>query len=234
MEQKRIALVTGANRGIGLEVCRQLADKGLHVILTSRDKQKGRRALESIQQAGYRLEYHQLDVGDSASIEQLVNWLRDTHGRLDVLVNNAGINYDTWQQASDADLQECRETLETNLFAPWQLCQAIIPLMKQQSYGRIVNVSSGSGQLNGMGGGTPGYSISKAALNVLTIKLAAELGKGAILVNAVGPGWVRTDMGGPNASRSVEEGATGIVWAATLPADGPTGGFFRDGNRLEW
>ncbi|MEL6968978.1 MAG: SDR family NAD(P)-dependent oxidoreductase [Bacteroidota bacterium] len=157
----------------------------------------------------------------------------DQYGRLDILVNNADINYNSWHQALNADLQECRQTMEANLFGPWQLCQAFIPLMQGEGYGRVVNVSSGAGALNGMGGGTPAYSISKAGLNVLTIKLAAGV-RGDVLVNAVCPGWVRTDMGGSQAPRSVSEGAQGIVWAAPLPTGGPSGGFFRDGKRIEW
>ncbi|MEL6657844.1 MAG: SDR family oxidoreductase [Bacteroidota bacterium] len=233
MSAQKIALVTGANRGIGLEVVRQLAALGHTVILTSRNREKGEAALASIQKASYDIVYHQLDVTDTRSIDTIKQWIVDQYGRLDILVNNAGINYDTWHQALSADLQECRQTMEANLFGPWHLCQALIPLMRSEGRGRVVNVSSGAGALNGMGGGTPAYSISKAGLNVLTIKLAAGT-RGDVLVNAVCPGWVRTDMGGSQAPRSVSEGAKGIVWAATLPTGGPSGGFFRDGKRIEW
>lgn len=233
MSEQKIALVTGANRGIGLEVAKQLAALGHTVILTSRNAEKGRAALASIQQASYDLVFHQLDVTDINSVNRIKQWVQATYGRLDILVNNAGINYDTWHQATNADLEECRQTMEANLFGPWQLSQAFLPLMQRTGYGRVVNVSSGAGALNGMGGGTPAYSISKAALNVLTIKLAAEV-SGDILINAVCPGWVRTAMGGTQAPRSVSEGARGIVWAATLSSGGPSGGFFRDEKRIEW
>ncbi|MEM8969441.1 MAG: SDR family oxidoreductase [Bacteroidota bacterium] len=227
-----IALVTGANRGIGLEVCRQLAKAGYEVILTSRDEEKGRRAIKELDND--RISYHSLDVADDNSVAKLQSYVEERYGRLDVLVNNAGINYDTWQNAEKADLITVQETFDTNVLGPWRMSQAFIPLMRKHGYGRIVNVSSGAGALNGMGGGTPAYSVSKASLNVLTIKLAADLKGTGILVNSVGPGWVRTDMGGKEAPRSVAEGAEGIVWAATLPKDGPTGGFFRDGKRIEW
>lgn len=233
MPDQKIALITGANRGIGLEVARQMAELGHTVILSSRNSNKGQAALESIRQPKFDLVFHQLDVNDMASISAIKQWIIDQYGRLDILINNAGINYDTWHQALNADLEESHETLEANLFGPWRLCQAFIPMMQAEGYGRVVNVSSGAGALNGMGSGTPAYSVSKAGLNVLTIKLAHEV-SGDILVNAVCPGWVRTDMGGSSAPRSVAEGASGIIWAATIPAGGPSGGFFRDGKRIEW
>lgn len=233
MSNPKIALVTGANRGIGLEVARQLAALGHQVILSSRNEEKGRAALASIQQDQYSLSYRQLDVTDEVSIQVIKNWILDQYGQLDILVNNAGINYDTWHQALNADLKECHETIEANLFGPWRLCQAFLPIMQSNGFGRVVNVSSGAGAITGMGGGTPAYSISKAALNVLTIKLAAEV-RGDILINAICPGWVRTDMGGSGATRSAAEGASGIIWAATLNAGGPNGGFFRDGRRIDW
>lgn len=233
MQNKKIALVTGANRGIGLEVARQLAELGHTVILSSRDAAKGQAALASIQQPGFDLVFHQLDVNDADSILAAKQWIIDQYGRLDILINNAGINYDLWHQALNADLAESHETIEANLFGPWRLSQAFIPMMQAAGYGRVVNVSSGAGALNGMGSGTPAYAVSKAGLNVLTIKLASEV-SGDILVNAVCPGWVRTDMGGSNATRSVAEGASGIIWAATIPTGGPSGGFFRDGERIEW
>jgi len=227
-----IALVTGGNRGIGLEVCRQLAEAGYQVILTSRDEAKGKQALEELDNA--LITYHPLDVTDDSSINEVCRFVEEKYDRLDILVNNAGIDYDTWQNAEQADLNTVQATFNTNLLGPWRMSQAFIPLMRENGYGRIVNVSSGAGALNGMGGGTPGYSVSKASLNVLTIKLAADLKGTDILVNSVCPGWVRTDMGGKQAPRSVAEGAEGIVWAATLPKDGPSGGFFRDGKRIEW
>jgi NAD(P)-dependent dehydrogenase (short-subunit alcohol dehydrogenase family) len=148
-------------------------------------------------------------------------------------VNNAAINYDTWQNAPDADLELVHETFETNVFGAWRMCQAFIPMLRKSRHGRIVNVSSESGSLATMDGGAPAYSISKAALNALTRQLAAELRRDRILVNSVSPGWVATDMGGPG-GRPVREGAASVVWAVELPDGGPTGGFFRDGRPVPW
>jgi NAD(P)-dependent dehydrogenase (short-subunit alcohol dehydrogenase family) len=161
-------------------------------------------------------------------------WLGERFGKLDVLVNNAAILYDSWQRAASADLETVREAFETNTLGAWRMCQAFLPLLRQSEHARVVNVSSESGSLSSMGGGTPAYSVSKAALNALTRMLADELSAARILVNSVCPGWVATEMGGPGAPRTVGEGAAGIVWAATLPDDGPTGGFFRDGEPLSW
>ena len=154
-------------------------------------------------------------------------------GRLDILINNAAILYDTDQSAINADLEKVSKALTTNLYGPWLMCQAFIPLMVKNGYGRIVNVSSGAGSLHYMEGGTPAYGISKAALNALTKKLASELRGTNILVNSVDPGWVATDMGG-HGGRPVKDGAKGIVWAATLPDNGPSGGFFYDGKPEPW
>jgi NAD(P)-dependent dehydrogenase (short-subunit alcohol dehydrogenase family) len=158
---------------------------------------------------------------------------RSRFGKLDVLVNNAAISYDTWQRAASADLRVVREAAETNLYGPWLLVEEFLPLLRASEHPRIVNVSSEAGSLASMGGGTPAYAVTKAALNALTIMLAAELRGERILVNAVCPGWVGTDMGGPG-GRPVAEGAASVVWAAVLPDDGPTGGFFRDGRPLRW
>jgi NAD(P)-dependent dehydrogenase (short-subunit alcohol dehydrogenase family) len=170
-----------------------------------------------------------LDVADDDSVRAATADL----GRLDVLVNNAAILYDTWQRGVDADLGEVREAFETNVLGAWRVAQAVLPLLRRSPAGRIVNVSSGAGALHDMGGGTPAYRTSKAALNALTRILAAELRHDRILVNSACPGWVATDMGG-GGGRPVSEGAAGIVWAATLPDDGPTGGFFRDGRAIDW
>ncbi len=224
----KVALVTGANRGIGFETVRQLLKRGYFTILTSRRETDGKAALAKLRRYSDRLCYQQLDVGDDKSVAQAAAAVRQQFGRLDILINNAGINYDTWQNAVDADLEVVQDTLNVNLLGPWRTCQAFIPLMRSNGYGRIVNVSSGSGSLADMGGGTPAYGISKAALNALTIKLGAELRGTGILVNAVCPGWVKTDMGGPSAPRSTEQGTETIVWLAELPARGPSGRFFRD------
>ena len=176
-----------------------------------------------------------LDVADASSIKNAENEVATKYGYLDVLVNNAGINYDTWETAEDADINgTVMQTITTNLLGPWRVCQAFLPLLRKSRAARIVNVSSESGSLAEMGAGPPAYQVTKAALNALTRTLAGELRRAHILVNALCPGWVATDMGGAGAPRSVNEGAAGIVWAATLPDNGPTGGFFRDGKPLAW
>ena len=226
-----IALVSGANRGIGLEVVRQLAQRGFTAVLGSRDLEKGRAAAEGL--GGLDVDPRRLDVADPGSVRELASELEDAYGRLDVLVNNAATLYDTWQTGVDADLEVVHEALETNLFGAWRTAQACLPLLRRSEHGRIVNVSSGGGALSSMGAGTPAYSVSKAALNALTRILAAELRGDGILVNAVCPGWVATDMGGPG-GRPVEQGGASVMWAVLLPDDGPTGGFFRDGRQLDW
>lgn len=233
MSDALIALVTGANRGIGLEVCRQLARQGYTVFLGSRDLAKGEAAAADLKRQGLEVLPRRLDVTNRDNIEQLRAEVDRTFGRLDVLVNNAAILYDTWQRVLNADLTVIREALETNTLGAWHMCQAFVPLLRRSQHGRIVNVSSEAGSLAGMGAGTPAYNLSKAGLNALTRMLAAELRSSRILVNAVCPGWVATDMGGPG-GRPVAEGAVSVVWAISLPDDGPTGGFFRDGQPLPW
>jgi NAD(P)-dependent dehydrogenase (short-subunit alcohol dehydrogenase family) len=227
----RVALVSGGNRGIGLEICRQLAAKGITVVLGSRDERRGREAAEGI--AG-RVVAHQLDVADQESVDRIAAYVGEEFGRLDILVNNAGVANDGGQRGVDADLEKVREALEINLLGAWRLSRAFIPLMGRNGYGRIVNVSSGLGSISEMGGGSPAYRVSKASLNALTRILASELRGTGILVNAVCPGWVQTEMGSPGAPRPVQEGADTPVWAATLPKGGPTGGFFRDRRPIPW
>lgn len=227
----RVALVSGASRGIGREVARQLAERGITTILGSRDEEKGRTAAEGIDGD---VRVRQLDVTDEKGIHNFAREVEEEFGRLDILVNNAGVTMDEGQHGVNADLDVVRETMEMNLFGAWQLCEAFVPLMQRNGYGRIVNVSNGMGALNDMGGGTPAYRVSKTALNALTRILSSELRGSGILVNSVCPGWVRTDMGGSSASRSVEEGADTLTWAATLPNNGPTGGFFRDRRPIPW
>jgi len=231
MENERIALVSGGNRGIGLEVCRQLAEGGYTVVVGSRDEERGRAAAEGLEGEAIP---HQLDVSDAGSVDRMAAFLEEEFGRLDILVNNAAISNDDGQRGVDADLDRVKEALEANLFGAWRLCKVAIPLMRRNGYGRIVNVSTGLASLEDMGGGSPGYRVSKTALNVLTRILASELRGSGILVNAVNPGWVQTDMGGSGATRTVEEGAEALVWAATLPNSGPTGGFFRDREPVAW
>jgi NAD(P)-dependent dehydrogenase (short-subunit alcohol dehydrogenase family) len=229
---ERVALVSGGNRGLGLQVARRLTEDEYTVVVGSRDLAKGREAAETLGELAYAC---RLDVAEPESIESCLTEIEERYGRLDVLVNNAGIEGGGWRtNAADVDLDEVRDTLETNLFGAWRLTQAALPLMRRNRYGRIVNLSSGMGQLSDMGGHAPAYRLSKTGLNALTRMLTAELEGENILVNSCCPGWVRTDMGGPNATRSVEEGGDTPHWLATLPDDGPRGGFFRNREAIPW
>lgn len=231
---RKVAVVTGANRGIGFEICRQLARQGVHVILTSRDEAKGQAACEKLATAGLEVAFYQLDVTDANSIQRLTDWIASEYGQLHILVNNAGIYIDKQHSLLTVDMAVMRSTMETNAYGPLMLCQALVPLMKREGHGRLVNVSSGMGELARLEPRDPAYRISKIMLNIYTRVLASELRGTGILVNAVCPGWVRTDMGGPSASLSVEEGADTAVWLATLPDDGPTGKFFRNRQEIPW
>jgi NAD(P)-dependent dehydrogenase (short-subunit alcohol dehydrogenase family) len=207
---------------------RQLIEHRFRTVLTARDEERGRAAADELD-----ADFVRLDVADDASVDRGFRTVEERHGRLDVLVNNAAIDYDTWQRGVDADLAVVHQALETNLFGAWRCCRRAIPLMERNAWGRIVNVSSEGGSLASMGGGSPAYSTSKAALNALTRVLAAELRGSGILVNAVCPGWIATNMGGPG-GQPLEVGAARILWAVLLEDDGPTGGFFRDGRQLPW
>lgn len=222
----RTALITGANRGLGLATARALAAQGYVVIVTARDRAKAEAAAAGI--AGARAEV--LDVADPGSIDALRVRLPD----VDILINNAAVALDEGISVLDVGRDLVETTLQTNVRGPLLLCQAYVPGMRQRRWGRVVNVSSGAGQLSTMADYAPSYSISKAALNALTRQVAAAAKGSGVLVNSVCPGWVRTDMGGPNATRSVDEGIETIVWAATLPDHGPTGGFFRDRKLIPW
>jgi NAD(P)-dependent dehydrogenase (short-subunit alcohol dehydrogenase family) len=226
----RVAVVTGANRGIGREIARQLAHQGMQVMLTARDAAKAEAVAAELRASQLLVKAHQLNVTDPASVTRLATDLE----RVDVLVNNAGAYYDTDEETSTADLALVQAALDVHLLGPWRLCEAFIPRMREQRYGRIVNVSSGAGSFAETGSGTPAYSVAKAAQNMLTLKLATELHGSGILVNAACPGWVRTEMGGAGAPKSVAQGADTPVWLATLPDDGPTGGFFRDRHPIAW
>ena len=229
-----MALVSGSARGIGRAAAVQLLGLGYDVIVTARDERKAVEAATELAANGGRVTPAQLDVTDRESVGALAQRIEADPGRLDVLVNNAAVYGDTGATVGDASLDEVQETLETNLFGAWRLTQAMLPLLRVGGNGRIVNVSSGAGQLDEMGTGMPSYRISKVSLNALTRMLANEERSNGILVNSVCPGWVRTDMGGPNAPRSPDEGADTVVWLATLPDDGPTGGFFRDRKPIPW
>jgi NAD(P)-dependent dehydrogenase (short-subunit alcohol dehydrogenase family) len=227
------ALVTGGNRGIGLEVCRQLAKQGLRVILTARDLAKAEAATRTIASHG-DIVPARLDVTDAGSIRALVSDLEDHDEHVDVLVNNAAVLLDENDSILELPPDDLRQTFDANVFAPIAVSQAFVPGMVARGYGRIVNVSSRAGQLTSMGTYAPAYSMSKAALNAFTRQLAAATKGTGVLVNSACPGWVRTGMGGPAAPRSVEQGADTIVWLATLGARGPTGGFFSDRKPIAW
>jgi NAD(P)-dependent dehydrogenase (short-subunit alcohol dehydrogenase family) len=233
-----VALVSGGNRGIGLEVVRQLGKLGMIAVLGSRDPDKGATAAGRLASAGVEAPVVALDVTDAGSIAAAVADVVERFGRIDVLVNNAGIALDGSRSPVSSVLEVSPEivarTLDANTLGPLRLIQAVVPAMQARGYGRIVNVSSGLGQISGMGGSWPGYRMSKAALNALTRIFAAEVGSANIKVNAVSPGWVRTDMGGQEAPRSVAQGADTIVWLATLPDDGPSGLFFEDRKPIAW
>lgn len=232
---KRVAVVSGGNKGIGFEICRQLAAKGLRVVLTSRDPDKGRDAAERLRNEKLDVLFRVLDVDSDDSVAALRGYLDLEVGRADVLVNNAGILIDSRSTSVVREpIETFRRTLETNFYGALRLCQALVPLMRRNHYGRIVNLSSGLGQLHDMGDGTPAYRVSKTALNALTRMLSVAMAGDDILVNSMCPGWVRTDMGGPNASRSAGQAAETAVWLAMLPHGGPSGGFFRDKQPIPW
>ncbi|HVN90322.1 MAG TPA: SDR family oxidoreductase [Candidatus Binataceae bacterium] len=236
MAISRIAVVTGANRGIGLEICRQLAKLGLKVVLTARDASKGEAARAALTKAGMDVIFYPLDVADDTSIESFSRYAEQELGRWDVLINNAGVYLDGSQSSVEVSGETFRRTVAINLTGPLLLSQAAIQLMRKNRYGRIVNVSTDMAAHDGAlsSGGYPSYRISKAGLNAMTRVMAADLRGTNILVNAMSPGWVRTDMGGAGAPRSVEQGADTAVWLATLADGGPTGGYFRDRKPIRW
>ncbi len=226
-EHAGVALVTGATRGIGREVARQLADRGYTVIVSARDLGKAQAFASELGGGALALE---LDVSDPASIDAAVAVVGADPGRLDVLVNNAGVGLDWGVSATEPDFEVIQKIAETNLYGAYRLAVGLLPLLRASDHPRIVNVSSGMGGVAEMGGWSPGYRLSKAGLNAVTRMLSTELADAGFLVNSACPGFVDTDMGGPmGATKPVADGAAGIVWLATLPDDGPTGGFFRDG-----
>jgi NAD(P)-dependent dehydrogenase (short-subunit alcohol dehydrogenase family) len=232
-DERPVAVVTGGNRGIGREVVRRLAGEGWLVVLGARDEARGRAAAEELGGEAAGVVARALDVADDASVRAAAERVGAELGRCDALVNNAAIDYDTDARATSADLDRVHRAMETNLYGAWRTALAFLPLLRRSPHPRLVNVSSGSGSISEMSAGTPAYSVSKAALNALTKILAAELRSDRVLVNAVCPGWVATDMGG-GGGRPVADGAASVVWAVLLDDDGPTGGFFRDGRPVAW
>jgi NAD(P)-dependent dehydrogenase (short-subunit alcohol dehydrogenase family) len=228
-----VIVVTGGNRGIGFDICRQLASRGAQVVLTARKAEAGREATEKLAAQKLTARFHPLDVTSSDSAIALRDFLDRTFGRLDVLINNAGIISDDDGSGLEVKLSTVRTTLETNSLAPLHLSQTLIPLVKRSRAARIVNMSSGMGALSDMGGGYAAYRISKAALNAVTGILAAEL-RGAVAVNSMCPGWVRTDMGGANAERDVSQGADTAVWLALDAPQDLSGKFLRDRKMISW
>jgi NAD(P)-dependent dehydrogenase (short-subunit alcohol dehydrogenase family) len=233
-----LAVVTGGSRGLGLETARQLGRLGYRLVIAAKNQQKLSSAGAELTAAGYEATAKTIDMASARSIAAFGAWAK-TLGPIDVLVNAAGILPETSGAYSGKGAtvlgggdKEVVDTIAINCIGPWRLCKVIAPLLAPDA--RIVNVSSGMGGIAEMGTGYFGYRASKAALNVLTRTLAAELKPRGIMVNSVCPGWVRTDMGGPSATRGVEDGASGIVWAATLPPGGPSNGFFRDGQPIAW
>ncbi len=232
---ERIAVVTGGNKGLGLEIFRQLAAEGVNVVLTARDSARGLEAVAALQAQQLNVIFHPLDVTDDASVRTLGEYMTRTHGRCDILVNNAGISLrGSGRSVLNTAHEDFQTTLDTNFYGPLRMCQSLIPLMRKRRYGRVVNLSSGMGQLEDMEDGWAAYRVSKAALNTLTRMVSSAAAADGVLVNSVCPGWVRTDMGGPSASRGVQKGAQTAVWLALLPDDGPTGGFFRDKQPIPW
>jgi len=242
LQTRRVALVTGANKGIGFEICRGIASREATVVMGVRDIQSGETACSRLQAEGLMVQFLPLDVSDNRSIEAAVIEIAKSYGRLDVLVNNAGIMVDEDATALEVEHQTVRETMRTNFYGPLLLCQNCIPLMRKNGYGRIVNVSSTLGSLAEMADPessyadlqSPAYRLSKNALNGLTALFASQVRGENILVNSACPGWVKTDLGGSQAPLTPAQGADTPVWLATLPDKGPSGGFFRDRKRITW
>jgi NAD(P)-dependent dehydrogenase (short-subunit alcohol dehydrogenase family) len=230
----KLAIVTGANRGIGFETCRQLSRLGITTILTSREVTKGEKAVDSLLKDGGELLYHKLDVADAESVFQLKAYVEENFKRCDILVNNAGVFLDRGVSILDLPEVTLQNTLDINFKGALKMCQEFLPLMQESGYGRIVNVSSSMGSISSMGAGSAAYKLSKLMMNGMTRILAAEINQRDIKINTMAPGWVRSDMGGSNAPRSLSQGADTITWLATLPEDGPSGGFFEDRKPTAW
>ncbi len=231
---QRIALVTGGNRGLGFEICRQLAQRDVSVVLTSRNPDRGLEAAGRLRDEGLEVSFQPLDVTLPETVERTLSAVREEFGRLDILVNNAAVLLGYTDPGLRFSLDTIKELMETNAYGPLRLCQAVIPLMQSQNYGRIVNISSRAGQLASMGSQSLGYRMSKTAFNVITRVLASEVQGSNILINSMSPGHVRTEMGGPHAPRSAAQGADTAVWLALLPDGGPSGQFFFEREPITW
>jgi NAD(P)-dependent dehydrogenase (short-subunit alcohol dehydrogenase family) len=237
----RVSVITGARRGLGFAAAEHLARLGSQVVLTARDQQGADSAASKLTAEGLPVVPKALDVTSDEEVERFFEWLRETYGRVDVLINNAGTIFENVQAGEGFEPSAAfkvktgmiASAFDNNTLSAYRMLQQAVPMMNAVGYGRAVNVSSGVGGLTEMNGGVPAYRLSKAAMNAVTRVFHAAAERD-VKVNSVCPGWVRTDMGGPNASRSVEQGVAGIVWAATLPSDGPSGGFFRDGKPIAW
>jgi len=242
--EQPVAVVTGGNRGVGLEVCRRLGNLGYAVVLGSRDLRRAEVAAKEIDPEGERITPCHIEVDNSVNVDALGKWVKERFGRVDAIVNNASTAPDLWAMAGNTDLSPVAEALDVNLFGAWRVTQALLPLLRSSPRPRVVNVSSEAGSIARMAGGRPAYSLSKAALNALTRMLAAELYRDGILVNAVCPGWTAQDStssvgaaaaaAGTTAGRTPAQGAASVVWAVTIPNGGPTGTFTRDGREIPW
>lgn len=236
-DSEKVALITGANKGLGLEISRQLGRKGISVIIGSRDAVKGQAAAELLLGEGLKASAVKLDVCNDADIAALPGLIQASHGRLDILINNAGVSV---ERNTETNRDVFREIFDANVYGAWFVSQALLPLLTEAPAGRIVNQSSILGSMtlalktDLRHAGVPVYSASKAALNMLTVQLANQLSETRVKVNAVHPGWVKTDMGGPNAPMGIVEGASTAVRLALIDDDGPTGGYFHLDQTLPW
>jgi NAD(P)-dependent dehydrogenase (short-subunit alcohol dehydrogenase family) len=233
-QNKQVALVTGGNRGIGYELVKQLALKGFKVILASRDPEMGHKAVQKLLDSNLDVSFVEMDVDNQESIRQAAITINEKYGRLDVLINNAGVYLDKNETILNMEPSILEGTMATNFFGAYHVIRSFIQLMEKQGYGRIINVSSEYGAMSDMSyPGVGAYKLSKFALNGLTRLVAAEI-NGDIKINAVDPGWVSSDMGGPSAPRTPKQAAHSILWLATIGPEGPNGGFFRDGKQIDW
>jgi len=233
-DSRRVAIVTGGNRGLGFEIARQLSEKGLLVVVGARHQAAGQEAAARLSANGRDVEVTRLDVTDPKSTREAIAWVAERYGRVDVLVNNAAVAIDKGQRARDPDFSVVARTLDTNLLGAWRCSAAVAPYMLANAYGRIVNITSHLGSISTMGDTNVSYRVSKAGLNALTRILAAELSGSGILVNAASPGRVNTRMAYGETTRTPAEGADTPVWLATLPDDGPTGGLYFERRPLHW